>query len=79
MIGRDAKQIEQELSSADVPISHAESMDEAVNTAMSLASAGDVVLMSPACASMDMFSNYMQRGAAFADAVQELALEYGEI
>jgi UDP-N-acetylmuramoylalanine--D-glutamate ligase len=54
-------------------------MDEAVNTAMSLASAGDVVLMSPACASMDMFSNYMQRGAAFADAVQELALEYGEI
>ncbi|NLA50532.1 MAG: UDP-N-acetylmuramoyl-L-alanine--D-glutamate ligase [Alcaligenaceae bacterium] len=79
LIGRDAKQIEQELSSADVPISHAESMDEAVNTAMSLASAGDVVLMSPACASMDMFSNYMQRGAAFADAVQELALEYGEI
>ena len=79
LIGRDAKQIEQELSSTGVPIAHATSMDDAVNIAMSLASASDAVLLSPACASMDMFSNYMQRGVAFEDAVQELALEHGEI
>lgn len=79
LIGRDAKQIEQALGSTGVPIYHAESMNEAVSTAMSHASSGDVVLMSPACASMDMFSNYMKRGDAFADAVQELALEHGEI
>ena len=36
-------------------------------------------LLSPACASMDMFSNYMQRGFAFEEAVQEVALEHGEV
>ena len=79
LIGRDARQIEQALSSSGVPVFHADSMGDAVNTAMNLASVGDVVLLSPACASMDMFSNYMQRGVVFAEAVQELALEHGEI
>ena len=79
LIGRDAEQIEQALGSTGVPVSHADSMEQAVNTAMGLATSGDVVLLSPACASMDMFNNYMQRGIAFAEAVQELALEYGEI
>lgn len=79
LIGRDAKQIEQALSSAGVPITHAASMEEAVTRAMSLATTGDIVLLSPACASMDMFSNYMRRGIVFEEAVQELALEHGEI
>lgn len=79
LIGHDAKQIEQELCATKVAIVHAASMQDAVNKAMGLAISGDAVLLSPACASMDMFSNYMQRGIAFEDAVQELALEHGEI
>ncbi|MDO5668042.1 MAG: UDP-N-acetylmuramoyl-L-alanine--D-glutamate ligase [Alcaligenaceae bacterium] len=79
LIGRDAKQIEQTLSSIGVTIKHATSMEQAVTTAMSLANAGDIVLLSPACASMDMFSNYMRRGVVFEEAVQELALDHGEI
>lgn len=79
LIGRDAKLIEAALSATVLPIKHADSMQEAVVEAMRLATAGDIVLLSPACASMDMFSNYMQRGEAFAEAVQDLAHEYGEI
>ena len=47
-------------------------MLEAVQEATRLARAGDTVLMAPACASMDMFTNYNQRGDAFAEAVREL-------
>lgn len=50
----------------------ASSMDEAVQAAQSLASQGDVVLLSPACASFDWFENYEQRGAVFKDLVQQL-------
>ena len=79
LIGHDAKSIEQALGSTGVTMTHAASMQEAVTTAMSQANAGDIVLLSPACASMDMFSNYMQRGFAFEEAVQEVALEHGEV
>ncbi|HSV26424.1 MAG TPA: cyanophycin synthetase, partial [Sedimentisphaerales bacterium] len=48
------------------------SMAEAVRIAASLASAGDVVLMSPACASYDMFENYRHRAQVFCDLVQAL-------
>ncbi len=47
-------------------------MSEAVRRAAELAQPGDTVLMAPACASMDMFTNYNKRGEAFADAVREL-------
>lgn len=79
LIGRDARQIEEALSASGLVIKHAASMEAAVAEAMGLATAGDIVLLSPACASMDMFSHYMQRGSAFAEAVQELAHEHGEI
>lgn len=49
------------------------SLKEAVNLAFSLAEPGDSVLLSPACASLDMFTSYQHRAEVFADAVQELA------
>jgi UDP-N-acetylmuramoylalanine--D-glutamate ligase len=48
------------------------SMEEAVTIARSIASAGDVVLLSPACASFDMFDNYEHRGDVFRNLVNEL-------
>lgn len=47
-------------------------MLQAVQEARRLARPGDTVLLAPACASMDMFTNYNQRGDAFAQAVREL-------
>ncbi|MFI5802811.1 UDP-N-acetylmuramoyl-L-alanine--D-glutamate ligase [Streptomyces sp. NPDC051561] len=52
-------------------------MSAAVREAAALAKPGDTVLMAPACASMDMFANYNERGEAFADAVRELADDTG--
>jgi len=55
------------------------SLPEAVARAFAVAQEGDTVLLSPACASLDMFGDYARRGAAFVEAVQELALEQGEV
>ncbi len=71
LIGRDAPVIEQALVGT-VPVLHAASMEEAVAIAATQAMAGDRVLLSPACASFDMFSGYEQRGQVFMDAVTEL-------
>jgi len=79
LIGRDAPLIRQALGDTALTLHEAATMDEAVRTAMSVACEGDVVLLSPACASMDMFPNYVQRGLRFAEAVVELALERGEV
>jgi UDP-N-acetylmuramoylalanine--D-glutamate ligase len=54
------------------PVARAASMEEAVRTAAALAQSGDIVLLSPACASQDMFRDYKQRGELFARAVREL-------
>jgi UDP-N-acetylmuramoylalanine--D-glutamate ligase len=51
------------------PLLHAADMDEAVGIAAQQAQPGDRVLLSPACASFDMFNNYEERGRAFMDAV----------
>jgi UDP-N-acetylmuramoylalanine--D-glutamate ligase len=45
-------------------------LDEAIKTARTLANAGDLILLSPACASIDMFDNYMQRGEQFIEQVR---------
>jgi len=72
LIGRDAPQIERAIGAHGVAIAHAGSMGEAVERAASLARSGDVVLLSPACASFDMFRNYKHRGEAFRAAVERL-------
>jgi UDP-N-acetylmuramoylalanine--D-glutamate ligase len=71
LIGRDAPIIEAALANA-VPVAHAADMREAVQRARELAQPGDVVLLSPACASFDMFRNFEQRGDVFRTAVREL-------
>lgn len=71
LIGRDAALIERELAGS-VPLVHASDLNDAVRRAASLALPGDCVLLSPACASFDMFDNYEHRGRAFADAVRRL-------
>ncbi len=73
LIGRDAPQIRSALVSCGVPLLDAASMAEAVAQANRAAHAGDAVLMSPACASFDMFDNYEHRARAFREAVAELA------
>ncbi|WP_039914862.1 UDP-N-acetylmuramoyl-L-alanine--D-glutamate ligase [Cellvibrio mixtus] len=71
LIGRDAPVIEQAVTGA-TKINHASSMQDAVNKSLELANPGDAVLLSPACASFDMFKNYEDRGEKFRAAVQEL-------
>lgn len=74
LIGRDGPRIGAALGDV-VPLESARDMDAAVRVARKLAQPGDVVLLSPACASFDMFNNYEHRGAVFADAVKRLVLE----
>jgi UDP-N-acetylmuramoylalanine--D-glutamate ligase len=73
LIGRDAPQIRAALHASDVTLVDATSMAQAVTLANGKAQAGDAVLMSPACASFDMFDNYEHRARVFIDAVRELA------
>jgi len=72
LIGRDAPVIERALRAAGTPIERAATMADAVARAFAAARAGDVVLLSPACASFDWFENYRQRGEAFCAAVKAL-------
>ena len=64
LIGRDAPVIAGALEGT-VPLLRAEDMDEAVRLAAGRAQPGDTVLLSPACASFDMYRNYAERGDAF--------------
>ncbi|MDR2876834.1 MAG: UDP-N-acetylmuramoyl-L-alanine--D-glutamate ligase [Chromatiales bacterium] len=72
LIGRDAALIEAALAGA-VPVLRAPDMTSAVEAAASVAEPGDVVLLSPACASFDMFKGYEDRGERFAAAFERLA------
>ena len=72
LIGRDAQTIETAVVGCGVPLVHAADMDAAVLEANAQARAGDVVLLSPACASLDMFRNYAHRAQVFIDAVKRL-------
>ena len=75
LIGRDGGLIRAALSSSGVPMLNARTMHEAVTLAYQNASEGDAVLMSPACASFDMFDNYPHRAAVFREAVAAISLK----
>jgi UDP-N-acetylmuramoylalanine--D-glutamate ligase len=73
LIGRDAPILGRALEGTGVPVVRAVTMDAAVEAAFALAVPGDRVLLSPACASFDMFANYGERGRVFAAAARALA------
>jgi UDP-N-acetylmuramoylalanine--D-glutamate ligase len=73
LIGRDAPVIREALQGTDVSMHDATDMHAAVAQAASIARSGDAVLMSPACASFDMFDNYGHRAEVFVQAVASLA------
>jgi UDP-N-acetylmuramoylalanine--D-glutamate ligase len=72
LLGRDAEAIAAVLGDA-VPLVRVATLDDAVQRSAELAQPGDAVLLSPACASLDMFKNYEERGHLFAQAVERLS------
>jgi UDP-N-acetylmuramoylalanine--D-glutamate ligase len=78
LIGRDAPALKAAIEPSGVPCFDLPDLPAAVRRAAGLAKAGDVVLLSPACASLDMFTNYAHRAQVFVDAVREIALEKGQ-
>lgn len=72
LIGRDAGAIEAALDGCGIPMRTAVDLPAAVRLAAEMATPGDVVLLSPACASLDMFKNYAHRAEVFIAAVHEL-------
>ena len=77
LIGRDAPAIGAVLEGCGVELLRCTTMQDAVEAAFCAARAGDAVLLSPACASYDMFRSYVYRGQAFVQAVQTLAASEG--
>ncbi|RQH01040.1 UDP-N-acetylmuramoyl-L-alanine--D-glutamate ligase [Paraburkholderia dinghuensis] len=77
LIGRDAPQIRSALESTGIVIDDHPTLEAATRAATALAQPGDVVLLSPACASFDMFKGYAHRAAVFRDTVEEIAAERG--
>jgi UDP-N-acetylmuramoylalanine--D-glutamate ligase len=69
-IGRDAAAIEQAIAAVGVPVDRCATLEAAVDAAFARALPGDAVLLSPACASLDMFRNYAHRAEVFVAAVQ---------
>ncbi|MFZ5486044.1 MAG: Mur ligase family protein [Pseudomonadota bacterium] len=78
LIGRDAPRIRAALQATGVPLLDAASLPEAVQQAAQHAQEGDAVLLSPACASLDMFRDYAHRAEVFRAAVRALALDAGQ-
>jgi len=72
LIGRDGPKIANALAHTAVPLAEAVTLEEAVSRSRTLAEPGDAVLLSPACASFDMFRNYEHRAQVFVDAVKAM-------
>jgi UDP-N-acetylmuramoylalanine--D-glutamate ligase len=77
LIGRDGPQIEAALAGTGVPMQRHDTLEAATVWCLSQAQSGDSVLLSPACASLDMFRNYAHRAEVFVATVQQLADERG--
>jgi UDP-N-acetylmuramoylalanine--D-glutamate ligase len=73
LIGEDAGEIAAVLEAAGVEFVHSHTLERALDTAAQAAVPGDVVLLSPACASFDQFTDFEQRGGVFRTLVEELA------
>jgi UDP-N-acetylmuramoylalanine--D-glutamate ligase len=73
LIGRDRERIAQAVADSGVPLLRAQDMDEAVQAGYGAAREGDAVMLSPACASFDMFRNYEHRAQVFVEAVKRIA------
>ena len=78
LIGRDASLIREEVKACGVPLIDASTLPEAVHAAKEIAQAGDAVLLSPACASFDMFRDYPHRAQVFCQAVADIAEAAGQ-
>ncbi|MFA9217661.1 MAG: UDP-N-acetylmuramoyl-L-alanine--D-glutamate ligase [Sphingomonadaceae bacterium] len=79
LIGRDAPALREALEPSGVTLEDCGTdLPLAVKRACELAQAGDAVLLSPACASMDMFKNYAHRAQVFIDTVRDIALDHGQ-
>ena len=79
LIGRDAAAIEAALAGSGVPMQHHASLEAATAWCFAQTRQGDAVLLSPACASLDMFRNYGHRAEVFVDAVQAHAAARGAL
>jgi len=77
LIGRDAPQIEAALAGTGVPMQRHDTLEAATAWCLEQAQSGDSVLLSPACASLDMFRNYAHRAEVFVATVQQLADDRG--
>jgi UDP-N-acetylmuramoylalanine--D-glutamate ligase len=78
LIGRDAAPIESALAGAGVPMQRHDTLEAATRWCFAQARPGDAVLLSPACASLDMFRNYAHRADVFVAEVRALAADAGE-
>ncbi|MNJ98750.1 UDP-N-acetylmuramoylalanine--D-glutamate ligase [compost metagenome] len=79
LIGKDADSIRAALQATCVEMINCGTLQEATQKAAELAQPGDAVLLSPACASLDMFRNYAHRAQVFVDEVREIGLSRGEV
>jgi UDP-N-acetylmuramoylalanine--D-glutamate ligase len=79
LIGKDGPAIRAALVDTGINLIDCWTLEQAVERAAEMAVEGDVVLLSPACASFDMFTNYAHRAQVFSSAVRELGLSHGEI
>ena len=79
LIGKDAQQIHDALARTGASFVYSDSLEHAVTEAAKMAQENDTVLLSPACASMDMFRNYAHRSEVFVNAVRDIAAACGEV
>jgi len=79
LIGKDAGRIRDAVKDAGAELIDCASLEDAVQRAAVVARAGDIVLLSPACASLDMFRSYAHRAQVFVDSVREVAQARGEV